>query len=74
LAQVVMDGPPWGGYVDAEEAYVRGQAASTGSGALGGWGAVGDGGFFDEAADSEAEVREAIAVPARIEEKAHRKE
>jgi hypothetical protein len=33
-----IEGPPWGGqYVDPDEAYLRGQTASVGSGLLGGW-------------------------------------
>jgi len=67
-----MDGPPWGAYVDPEEAYVRGQAASVGSGALGGWSSVGDGGSFDEHAESEAEVRREVAAAERIDEELHR--
>ena len=44
---LTIDGPPWGSYVDDDEAYVRGQAMSLGSGLLGGWSGVGSGGFFD---------------------------
>jgi hypothetical protein len=41
-----MDGPPWGQYVDPDEAYVRGQTASVGSGLLGGWSESNLGGPF----------------------------
>jgi hypothetical protein len=43
-----LDGPPWGTFVDEDEAYVRGQAGSVGSGLLGGWSFDGYGGWIDE--------------------------
>lgn len=56
-----LNGPPWGGYVDPDEAYVRAQASSAGSGLLGGWSQGGYGGSYEAQRGLEKEIREAIA-------------
>ena len=45
----MLDGPPWGQYVESDEAYLRGQGGSAGSGALAGWGSANFGGPFANA-------------------------
>lgn len=55
--KVVLDGPPWCGFVDPEEAYLRRQVAQVGSGALGGWSAATSGGSFTENEPRQREVR-----------------
>ena len=60
MAKVVLDGPPWCGFVDPEEAYFRGQVASVGSGALGGWGYASSGGFFRGPGWREREVKQEV--------------
>ncbi len=60
---VVMDGPPWGGYVDPDLAYIRGQLGAVGSGALGGQSFAKLGGFVE--ADA-GETHEAIDEARRI--------
>jgi len=64
-----QEGPPWGGTVDPDEAYLRGQAGQAGSGLLGGWSQASYGGALDvrDADDTrrEAEVRHAVAELAR---------
>jgi hypothetical protein len=44
----VLEGPPFGEFVDPDEEYVRGQGESLGSGLLGGWSQANLGGFFFE--------------------------
>jgi hypothetical protein len=63
MANVVLDGPPWCGFVDPDEAYFRGQAASVGSGLLGGWDYATSGGFFEgrRARERAREVRQELA-------------
>jgi hypothetical protein len=61
MGKLVLDGPPWCGFVDADEAYLRGQARSVGSGALGGWAASTSGGFFVDPGARELEVRQELA-------------
>jgi hypothetical protein len=63
-----LDGPPWGSYVDEDEAYVRGQAHSLGSGLLGGWSFDGYGGSLTEAPrqteiDARAELHRLLDRP-----------
>ena len=60
MRKVVLDGPPWCGFVDPEEAYLRGQALQLGSGALGGWGVATSGGSFTENVRREQEVRDEL--------------
>jgi hypothetical protein len=55
-APVVLDAPPWGEFVDPDAAYVRGQAGSLGSGALGGGSCSTLGDFFDVGPDDTAEI------------------
>ena len=56
-----LDGPPWGEYVDPDEAFLRGQIASVGSGLLGGWTQSNLGGPFGGGdAQAVAEVLEDI--------------
>ncbi len=57
----VLEGPPWCGHVDPEEAYFRGQAGSMGSGLLGGWGYATAGGAFVGPGPREQEVKDALA-------------
>jgi len=64
-----LDGPPWGSYVDEDDAYVRGQAHSLGSGLLGGWSFDAYGGSLSEAPsqteiDARAEVHRLLDRPA----------
>ena len=54
----VVDGPPFGQFVDPDEEYVHSQGESLGSGALGGWSQANLGGFFAE--DPAVEIREEI--------------
>ena len=56
-----LEGPPWDTYVDADEAYVRKQAGSMGSGLLGGWSQATSGGSFGVRADEEDDVRRTVA-------------
>lgn len=65
MAERELDGPPFTTYVDADEAYLRGQAGSVGSGLLGGWSQATLGGCFGAREGSEAEVRKTIAEIAR---------
>ncbi len=65
MADWELDGPPWMTYVDPDEAYLRGQAGSVGSGLLGGWGQATLGGSFDVRQGTEAEVRRTIAELAK---------
>jgi hypothetical protein len=60
---VVIEGPPFGQFVDPDEEYVRAQGASLGSGVLGGWSQANLGGYFEERPSSEirAEIRRARA-------------
>jgi hypothetical protein len=51
MSSQILDGPPWDQFVDEDEAYVRGQAGSLGSGSLGGWSQANLGGFFVEPVD-----------------------
>jgi len=61
MADWELNGPPWMTYVDPDEAYLRGQAGSVGSGLLGGWSHATLGGSFGAREGSEAEVRKTIA-------------
>jgi hypothetical protein len=65
MANWELDGPPWMTYVDPDEAYLRGQAGSVGSGLLGGWSQATLGGSFGAREGTEAEVRKTIAEIAR---------
>jgi hypothetical protein len=65
MADFVLDGPPWMTYVDTDEAYLRGQAGSVGSGLLGGWSQATLGGSFGAREGNEAEVKKTIAEIAR---------
>ncbi len=56
-----LEGPPWGTTVDPDEAYLRGQAASAGSGLLGGWSQASYGGALGVRKGNERDVRRAIA-------------
>ena len=56
-----LEGPPWDTYVDTDEAYVRKQAGSMGSGLLGGWSQATSGGSFGVRADEEDDVRRTVA-------------
>jgi hypothetical protein len=56
-----LDGPPWGTNVDPDEAYLRGQAGSAGSGLLGGLSQAWYGGAVEAPPEPQNEVREAIA-------------
>ena len=60
---VELDGPPWGRYEDPDLAYVRGQIASVGSGALGGRSCSERGGFVEVSRD---ETREILAEVRRV--------
>jgi hypothetical protein len=66
MRRKVLDGPPWGRYVDPDEEYVKGQLGSLGSGLVGGWAYATTGGFFtDEDPAVEAEIkREAERIQA----------
>jgi hypothetical protein len=55
-----MEGPPWGTCVDPDEAYLRGQAGSLGSGLLGGWSQAAYGGSLDARQGEEGEIRNVI--------------
>jgi hypothetical protein len=56
VSRVVMDGPPWGRYVDPELTYIRGQLGSVGSGALGGRSCSEVGGFVHADPDETNEL------------------
>ena len=58
MPRFVWDGPPWGELVEEDEAYVRGQTGSLGSGLLGGWSQANLGGFFTQ--DPANDVEEAL--------------
>jgi hypothetical protein len=60
MGKRVMDGPPWCGVVDPEEAYFRGMARSMGSGLLGGWSCATSGGSF-VSSPREIEARQELA-------------
>ena len=55
---VVVEGPPFGQFVDPDEEYVRAQGESLGSGLLGGWSQANLGGYFEERGSQE--IREEI--------------
>lgn len=55
------EGPPWGSTVDPDEAYLRGQAGSAGSGLLGGQSQAWYGGAMETPTELQAEVRRTIA-------------
>ena len=67
MARYEQEGPPWGATVDPDEAYLRGQAGSVGSGLLGGWSQAAYGGAFGERETrgprrtTEREVRQTVA-------------
>ena len=61
--RVELDSPPWGSYEDPDLAYVRGQVASVGSGALGGRSGSERGGFVET---SGKETREIVAEVRRV--------
>ena len=65
MARDQLDGPPWGNNVDPDEAYVRGQAGSAGSGLAGGVGQAWYGGAVDAPYGPQAEVRRTIDGMAR---------
>jgi hypothetical protein len=48
MKPVVVEGPPFGAFVDPDEEYVRTQGESLGSGLLGGWSEANLGGYFEE--------------------------
>jgi len=56
-----LDGPPWGNNVDPEEAYLRGQAGSAGSGLLGGQSQAWYGAAVERPGGLQKEVRRTIA-------------
>ena len=56
-----LEGPPWGRYVDPDEAYLRGQTRQAGSGLLGGLGQAWYGGAVETRHELEDETRQAIA-------------
>ena len=62
MRRETLDGPPWGSYIDPDEAYLRGQTASVGSGLLGGWSQSGFGGSVDAGREIAAEVRRTAAA------------
>jgi hypothetical protein len=51
----------WGSCVDPDEAYVRGQARSLGSGLLGGWSEAAFGGSLDAPHGDEDEIKRTVA-------------
>jgi hypothetical protein len=55
---IVVEGPPFGAFVDPDEEYVRTQGESLGSGLLGGWSQANLGGYFEERPSKE--IREEI--------------
>jgi hypothetical protein len=55
------EGPPWGNNVDPDEAYLRGQAGSVGSGLLGGESQAWYGGALVVPRALQKEVRKTIA-------------
>jgi len=59
------EGPPWGSTVDPDEAYLRGQAGSAGSGLIGGLGQAWFGGAVESPAEPQRKVRETIDELAR---------
>ena len=65
MARDKLDGPPWGNQVDPDEAYLRGQAGSAGSGLLSGQSQAWYGGALETPPERQAEVRRAIAELAR---------
>jgi hypothetical protein len=60
---IVIEGPPFGQFVDPDEEYVRAQGESLGSGLLGGWSQANLGGYFEERPSKEIrdEIRRARA-------------
>jgi hypothetical protein len=62
---VVVEGPPFGQFVDPDEEYVRAQGESLGSGLLGGWSQANLGGFFEERPSKEIrdEIRRLLRGP-----------
>jgi hypothetical protein len=58
MKKQVLEGPPFGGFVDPDEEYVRSQGESLGSGELGGWSQANLGGFFVE--EPSREIREEL--------------
>ena len=60
---VVIEGPPFGQFVDPDEEYVRTQGESLGSGLLGGWSQANLGGFFVERPSKE--IRDEIRAEIR---------
>ncbi len=66
-----LEGPPWDTYVDPDEAYVREQAGSLGSGLLGGWSQAAYGGSFGEYEGEEDDVRKQVAELAGTSDIAH---
>jgi hypothetical protein len=53
MSKLALEGPPWGEFVDEDEAFVREQGGSMGSGLLGGWSAANLGGYFISPPDPE---------------------
>jgi len=66
-----FEGPPWDTFVDPDEAYVREQAGSVGSGLLGGWSQAAYGGSFGVYEGAEDDVRKQVAKLARPSDIAH---
>jgi hypothetical protein len=62
---VVVEGPPFGQFVDPDEEYVRAQGESVGSGLLGGWSQANLGGYFEERPSKEIrdEIRRLLRGP-----------
>jgi hypothetical protein len=56
-----IEGPPWGSYVDPDEAYVRGQTRQLGSGLLGGWSEATYGGSLEAPHGDEDEIKQTVA-------------
>jgi hypothetical protein len=66
VSKLVLEGPPWGQFVDEDEAYVRSQVGTMGSGALGGWSQANLGGFFTQEPANEIRASVANARPPAI--------
>jgi hypothetical protein len=61
IRQCQFEGPPWDTCVDPDEAYVRKQAGSMGSGLLGGWSHAAYGGSLGAHERQEDDVRKTVA-------------
>ncbi len=69
--QCQFEGPPWDTCVDPDEAYVREQAGSLGSGVLGGWSQAAYGGSFGTYEGEEDDVRKTVSKLAGASDIAH---